>query len=72
MKTLTLTETLFKMVVAAFRKPTVILKNNTVTSFKNYLNFPVSSPAYGIFYRITGGFLNTTTTGCKFCCCRFR
>jgi hypothetical protein len=25
---------------------------------KYYLNFPASSPAYGINYRITGGFLN--------------
>jgi hypothetical protein len=59
------------MVVATFRKPPVILKINTVTLFKNYknyLNFPPSSPAYGIFYRITGGFLNAATTECKFCC----
>jgi len=54
-----LNETLFKM---AFRKPPVILKSNTVTLFKNYLNFRASSPAYGTFYRITGGFLNAATT----------
>jgi hypothetical protein len=41
-----LTETPFKMVVAALRKPPVILKSNT---FKNYLNFPTSSAAYGTF-----------------------
>jgi hypothetical protein len=44
--------------VVAFRKPSVTLKSNTGTPFKNYLNFPASSPAYGTFYRITGGFLN--------------
>jgi hypothetical protein len=42
------------MVVAALRKPPVILKSNIVTLFKNYLNFPASSLAYGTFYRITG------------------
>jgi hypothetical protein len=46
----------------AFRKPPVILKSNTVTLFKIYLNFPASSPAYGTFYIITGGFLNALTT----------
>jgi hypothetical protein len=40
MKTLILTETFFKMVVAALRKPPLILKSNTVTRYKNYLNFP--------------------------------
>jgi hypothetical protein len=44
-----LPETLFKMVVAAFRKPPVILKSNIVTLFKNNLNFTLSSPAYGTF-----------------------
>jgi hypothetical protein len=40
MKTFILTETFFKMVVAALRKPPLILKSNTVTRYKNYLNFP--------------------------------
>jgi hypothetical protein len=56
------------MLVAAFRKPIVILIRNTVTSFKNYLNFAASSPAYGTLNRITCCFLNATTTGCKFYC----
>jgi hypothetical protein len=55
----TLTTNLFKMAV---RKPPVILKSNTLTPFKNYLNFPAASPAYETFYRITGGFLNAATT----------
>jgi hypothetical protein len=37
-----LTETLFKMVIAAFR----ILKSNSIRPIHNYLNFPTSSPAY--------------------------
>jgi hypothetical protein len=57
------------MVVAVSWKPPVILKNNTITLFKNYLNFPASSPAYKKFHRITGGFLNAATImECKFCC----
>jgi hypothetical protein len=44
-----LTETHFKMVVAAFRKPPVIFKSNAATFFKMYLNFLASSPAYGTF-----------------------
>jgi hypothetical protein len=56
------------MVVVAFRNPPVILKSHMVTLFKNYLNFPASSPASGTFYRITGGFLNAATTEWKFCC----
>ncbi len=63
-----LTQTLFKMIVKAFRTPPVILKSKTVTIFKNYFNFPASSPASGTFYRITCGFLNATSTECKFCC----
>ncbi len=35
---------------------------NIVTLFKNYLNFTATSPAYGTFYRITGGNL------LQFCC----
>jgi hypothetical protein len=42
-----LIETLFKVVVAAFRKPPVIFKSNTATFFKKYLNLPSSLPAYG-------------------------
>jgi hypothetical protein len=56
------------MVAATFRKPPVILKSNTITLFKNYLNFPASSPAYGTFYKITGSFLNAATSESKFCC----
>jgi hypothetical protein len=48
------------MTVKAFRTPPVILKSNTVILFKNY-----SSPAYGTFYRIIGGFLNAASTECK-------
>jgi hypothetical protein len=50
------------MDVKAFRAPPVILKSNTVTLFKNYLNFAASSLAYGTFYRITGGFLIAAST----------
>jgi hypothetical protein len=63
-----LTETLFIMIVAAFRKPPVFLKSNTVTHFKNYFTFPALSPAYGTFYRITDCFMNAATVECKFCC----
>jgi hypothetical protein len=63
-----LTETLFKMVFAAFRKLPVILKSNTITLLKNDKNFPASSPASGTFYRITGGFLNAATKDWKVCC----
>ncbi len=63
--------TLFRMFSAAFRKPSVILKSNTVSRFKLFLNFPPSSLAYGKIYRIiqrvtvllftiTVGFLNAT------------
>jgi hypothetical protein len=61
-----LTQTLFKIIVKAFRTPPVTLKSNTVTLFKNYFNFPASWLAYGTFYRITGGFLNAASTECKF------
>jgi hypothetical protein len=43
------------------RQP-VILKSNTETRFKIFLNFSPSSPAYGTIYRITGGFLNAATS----------
>jgi hypothetical protein len=49
-----LTETLFKMLVGAFRKPPVILKSNTVIRFKNFLNFPPLSAANGTISRIYG------------------
>ncbi len=63
--------TLFRMFSATFRKPSVILKSNTVTRFKLFLNFPPSSLVYGKIYRIiqrvtvllftiTVGFLNAT------------
>jgi hypothetical protein len=39
--------------------PPVILKNYPLLIF---LNFSQSSPAYGTIYRITGGFLNATTS----------
>jgi hypothetical protein len=55
------------MIVAAFRKPPVFLKSNTVTHFKNYLTFPASSPAYGTFYKITGCFMDAATVECKIC-----
>jgi hypothetical protein len=54
--------TLFRMFSAAFRKPPVIVESNTVTLFIIFLNFPVSWPAYGTIYRITGGFLNAATS----------
>jgi hypothetical protein len=54
--------TLFRMFNAAFRKPPVNVKSNTVTLFIICLNFPVSCQAYGIIYRITGGFLNAATS----------
>jgi hypothetical protein len=56
------------MIVKAFRTPLVSLKSDTVTLFKNYFNFPASSPASGTFYRITGAFLNAASTECKFLC----
>jgi hypothetical protein len=30
-------------------------------SLQNFLNISISSPSYGTFYRITGGFLNAAT-----------
>ncbi len=65
------TETLFKTLVVAFRKPPVILKVIRTSLLQNYLNIPPSYSAYEtnyiiikrvqlLLFTITGSFLNAT------------
>jgi hypothetical protein len=53
--------------IQPLKKPTAnhlpgILKSNTKTRLKIFLNFSPLSPAYGTVYRITVGFLNAATS----------
>jgi hypothetical protein len=56
--------------IQPLKKPTanhlpVILKNDTEPASKFFLNLSLSSPAYGKIYRISGGFLDATTSVLK-------